>query len=161
MRKQILDSNGAAPGDAPASPTLDIPALATALVSSEDPDHPVENAFDGRCGPGASRWVAAAPGEASLTLAFDTPQTIQRVILEIEEQALERTQALTLAVSSDGGHSYRELLRQEYTFSPSGATFEREDWAIGAAGVTHLRVAIRPDKSGRPCHASLTTLSLS
>src|SRR5262247_4948538 len=30
-------------------------------------------------------------------------------------------------------------LRQEFTFSPSGTTFERENWSVPAEGVTHLR----------------------
>jgi len=33
----------------------DIGAIATVFVSSEDPDHPIEHAFDAEEGPGASR----------------------------------------------------------------------------------------------------------
>ena len=43
-----------------------------------------------------------------------------------------------------------KLLRQEYNFSPPGTTFEREDWAVPAEGVTHLRLVIRPDKGASP-----------
>jgi hypothetical protein len=104
--------------------------------------------------------VAAEPGEQVLILAFDTAQTIRRVSLEIEELACSRTQELELSVSSDGGQTYRELCRQEYTFSPPGTTFEREDWSVTAEGVTHLRLRITPDKGGKPCRATLTSLSL-
>ena len=52
------------------------------------------------------------------------------------------------------------MLRQEYNFSPPGTTFEREDWAVTAAGVTHLRLQIKPDKGGKPCRATLTSLVL-
>jgi hypothetical protein len=38
--------------------------------------------------------------------------------------------------------------------SPPGATFEREQW-----GVTLLRLVIKPDKGGKPCRASLTSLT--
>jgi hypothetical protein len=65
-----------------------------------------------------------------------------------------------LAVSHDGGSTYRELLRQEFNFSPSGTTFEREEWTTAAGEVTHLRLCIKPDKGDWPCRASLTTLSL-
>jgi hypothetical protein len=82
------------------------------------------------------------------------------VSLEIEETQTDRTQELQLSVSSDGGQTYRELLRQEYTFSPGGATFEREEWALGGEAVTHLRLWIKPDKGGRPGRASLTSLAL-
>jgi hypothetical protein len=139
---------------------LDVAALATVEVTSETADHPVENAFDSRRGPGGSRWVAATPGEQTLLLAFDTPQSIRQVVLEAEENRESRTQELQLAVSHDGGQSYREVLRQEFNFAPTGATFEREEWTIAAEAVTQLRLCIKPDKAGRPCHASLTTLSL-
>jgi hypothetical protein len=158
MRKQILQST---PTSADASPgELDIAALATAFITSETTEHPIEQAFDGRRGPGGSRWVAATPGEQTLILAFDAPQRIHRVALEVEETEMDRTQELQLAVSGDGGQTYRELLRQEYTFSVPGTTFEREDWALDGAAVTHLRLWIKPDKSGRPCRASVTSLAL-
>lgn len=159
MRKQILGQES--PPDPTAEPgELDISALATALVSSEAAEHPVENAFDGRRGPGGSRWIAEVPGEQTLILAFDDPQTLRRVVLEIEEPEAGRTQELQLSVSEDGGRNYRELIRQEYTFSPPGTTFEREDWSITAERVTHLRLSLKPDKGGRPCRAALTSLRL-
>jgi hypothetical protein len=55
---------------------------------------------------------------------------------------------------------YREVLRQEYNFSPTGATFEREDWEVPARGVTHLRLVIRPDKGGNLFRATITSLAL-
>jgi hypothetical protein len=158
MRKQILTSNPAT--SAPVPGELDVAALAAVAVTSETADHPVENAFDHRRGPGGSRWIAATPGEQTLILAFDAPQNIRQVSLEVEENQDSRTQELQLAASHDGGKSYRELLRQEFNFAPSGTTFERETWTIAAEAVTHLQLCIKPDKGGRPCRASLTTLSL-
>lgn len=159
MRKRILDPGRAtAPGRD--RDELDVAAIATALVTSEAGDHPVEHAFDGQGGPGASRWMAGAPGEQTLILEFDTARAIRRVRLEIEEPDTSRTQEIALAVSADGGGTYRELLRQEYTFSPPHTTFEAEDWGVAAPGTTHLRLWIKPDKSGRPCRAALTSLRL-
>lgn len=158
MRKQILKSNGAKPAPFPGE--LDVALLATLAVTSESADHPVENIFDNRRGPGGSRWVAGTPGEQTLLLAFDAPQNIRQVSLEVEEMWDSRTQELQLAVSQDGGNTYRELLRQEFNFAPPGTTFEREEWVIAAEQVTHLRLCIKPDKGNRPCRASLTTLSL-
>ncbi len=158
MRKQILQSNSAT--TAPSPGELDIAALATVAVTSETPDHPVENAFDNQREPGGSRWIAATPGEQTLILAFDAPQNIRQVMLEVEENHDSRTQELQLGVSHDGGNTYRELLRQEFNFSPSSTTFEREEWTVASEQVTHLRLCIKPDKGGRPCRASLTTLSL-
>jgi len=159
VRKQIIRSTSPA-GPTSGSRGVDISDLATVLVTSETPTFPVENVFDDRRGPGGSRWVAAEPGEQILTIAFDAPQTIQRVVLEIEEQEVERTQELQLSVSENGGQTYDELRRQEYTFSPSGATFEREEWSLPAREVTHVRLWIKPDKGNRFCLATLTSLVL-
>ena len=76
------------------------------------------------------------------------------------ELAVSRTQELSVSVSSDGGRIYRELVRQEFNFSPPGTTFERELWSTPAGAVTHLRLANRPDKGGRVGRASLTALTL-
>jgi hypothetical protein len=158
LRKQIIKAPGATSGATPGE--IDIAAVATVLVTSEASDYPVDHAFDGHRGPSGSRWMAGEPGEQTLILAFDAPQAIRRVALEIEELEVARTQELQLAVSGDGGRTYREVLRQEYNFSPPWTTFEREDWAVPAGGVTHLRLQIRPDKGGTPCRASITSLVL-
>src|SRR3954454_7625553 len=142
LRKYIIRAPASA--QIPTPDEIDIAAVATVQVTSEAPEHPVDHAFDAHRGPGGSRWVAGEPGEQTLILAFDAPQAIRRVILEVEELEMARTQELQLAVSTDGGRTYREVLRQEYNFSPAGATFEREDWAVDAEGVTHLRLVIRP-----------------
>src|SRR4051812_15571476 len=158
LRKQIIDAPGATSGATPGE--IDIAAVATVLVTSEAADHPVDHAFDDNRGPGGSRWVAGEPGEQTLILAFDAPQAIRRVVLEVEETEVARTQELHLTLSTDGGRTYREVLRQEYNFSPPGTTIEREDWTVPAAGVTHLRLQIRPDKGGKPCRATVTSLVL-
>src|SRR3954447_25383409 len=142
LRKQIIQAPGATSGATPGE--IDIAAVATVLVTSEAAEHPVDHAFDDSRGPGGSRWMAGEPGEQTLILAFDAPQPIRRVALEVEETEIARTQELQIAVSTDGGQSYREVLRQEYNFSPPGTTFEREDWALNSETVTHVRFVIRP-----------------
>ena len=137
-----------------------IPELATVLVTSEAAEHPVDCLFDGHDGPGGTRWVAAVDGEQELILAFDTPQTIREVGLETEELQASRTQVLTLALSQNGGRTYREILRQEFNFSPPGTIFERERWTVPATMVSHLRVTIQPDKGGKLGRASLTSLTI-
>ena len=159
MRKQILSTQPSLTTP-PASGELDVVRLATALVSSEAETHPIEHAFDAQRGPGGSRWMAGSEGDQTLILAFDAPQTIGQIILEVEETEVSRTQELQLAVSTDGGQTYREIVRQEFNFSPPHTGFEQEQWRINAGEVTHLRVQIQPDKSGRPCRASLTSVVL-
>jgi hypothetical protein len=158
LRKQFIDPSPASPIPIPGE--IDIAAVATVLVTSESPEHPIDRAFDALSGPGGTRWVAGEVGEQTVILAFDAPLSIRRVALEVEEMEVPRTQEIQLAVSDDGGQTYRELVRQEYNFSPPGTTFEREDWAVAAGGVTHLRLHIKPDKGGKPCRATITSLGL-
>jgi hypothetical protein len=158
LRKSILTDRSVIGVARPAE--KEVAAIATVLVTSEAPDHPIDNAFDDHRGPGGSRWVAAELGEQRLILAFDTPQTIRTIIVEVEETEVSRTQELQVSVSFDGGQSFQELRRQEYVFSPPGTTFEREEWAVTADGVTHLQLVIKPDKGGTPYRATLTTLVL-
>jgi hypothetical protein len=158
IRKQIIGPFAAPPAPTPGE--IDVAAVATVLVTSEDTSHPVDHAFDNHGGPGGTRWIAGEPGEQTLILVFDAPQAIRRVALEVEEPGVARTQELQLAFSTDGGRTYREVLRQEYNFSPAGAMFEREDWTLNAEGVTHMRLVIRPDKGHKPCRATITSLLL-
>ena len=158
LRKHLLADWPVEPVPEPGE--KDIAALATVWVTSEAVDYPIDNVFDNHRGPGGSRWVAGTPGPQKLLLAFDVPQTLHLLHLEVEERAVSRTQELQVAISRDGGHTYQTLLHQEYTFSPPGTTFERETWAIPAEGVTHLQLVITPDKGGTPCYAILTTLAL-
>lgn len=156
LRKQIVGPSPAAP---PAD-VKDIAALATVLVTSETPGHPIDHAFDARGGRGGTRWVAGTDGEQTVTLAFDAPQAIRQIIVEVEEPEASRTQVLSASLSEDAGASYRELVRQEFNFSPPGTTFEREEWTVTAPAVTHLRLVIRPDKAGASGRATLTTLAI-
>jgi hypothetical protein len=63
-------------------------------------------------------------------------------------------------VSTDGGQSYREILRQQYNFSPPGMMREFEDYAVDLAGVTALELKIVPDISGGDARASLAQLRI-
>jgi hypothetical protein len=61
--------------------------------------------------------------------------------------------------SDEGGRTYRQILVQEYNFSPRGATFQREDQHFDLRQVTRLRLTIIPNKSGSG-PATLTILRL-
>jgi hypothetical protein len=62
--------------------------------------------------------------------------------------------------SAGGGRSFREVVRQQYNFSPAGATREAEDYEVALDGVTALELVITPDVSGGPARASLERLRL-
>jgi hypothetical protein len=158
LRKQIIGGRVVTPAHHPDE--IDIVATATVSVTSEAAQHPIDNAFDDSRGPGGSRWVAGGPGEQTLIVAFDSPRMIGHITLEVEEREVARQQVIWVSVSSDGGRTYRELLRQEYVFSPPGTTFEREEWTVREEEVTHLQLVIKPDKGGKPCQATLVSLAL-
>ena len=46
-------------------------------------------------------------------------------------------------------------MRQQYTFSPGGATSEIEELEVDLAGVTVLELTIIPDQGRGQVHASL------
>lgn len=139
---------------------IDIAGCATVAYSSENPEHPVEHLFDGRSGPGATRWISArADTIEHIVLEFDQPQTISRLVYEVEETERERTQEVRVEVSEDGGRTFRQILVQEYTFSPRGATYQREEQRFGHLQASHLRLTIVPNKNGSGT-ATLTTLRL-
>jgi hypothetical protein len=156
MRKRII---GRGPREVPAAQPgwLDLDLLAQVEITSEDVDYPIEAALIPGAGPG---WRAAQPGEQLIRLLFDKPRSLRRIHLMFHEGEQERTQEFVLRWSPDGGQSYREILRQQYNFSPPGATREVEDYEIDLDGVTVLELQIVPDISGGSARASLGQLRL-
>ena len=156
LRKRPLEANAATS----AADEIDIAGCAAIAYTSEDPAHPVEHLFDGRSGAGATRWMSARPDTTEhIVIEFDRPQAISRLVYEVEETMRERTQEIRVEVSEDGGRSYRQILVQEYNFSPGGATYQREEQRFNLRQVTHLRLTIVPNKSGSGT-ATLTALRL-
>lgn len=135
---------------------LDLEALATVEVGSEDPALPVEGALL----PGGRGWRAGEPGAQVLRLLFDEPQRVRRVWIAFEEPAVERTQEFVLRFSDDGGRSYREIVRQQWNFSPGGASREVEDYRVDLAGVTAIELRVVPDVQNEAAVASLARLRL-
>ena len=154
LRKRQLEAGQATS----AAGEIDIASCATIAYSSENPAHPVEHLVDGRSGPGATRWLSARPDVTEqIVVEFDQPQTISRLVYEVEEARCERTQEVRLEVSEDGGRTYRQILVQEYTFSPAGATYQREEQRFNLHQVGQLRLTIIPNKAGSGT-ATLTSL---
>jgi hypothetical protein len=158
LRKRPLEAEAAT--SVRAADEIDIAGCATIAYSSEDPAHPVEHMLDGMSGPGATRWVSARPDAVEhIVIEFDRPRPIVRFVYEVEETLREHTQEVRVEVSEDGAQSYRQILVQEYNFSPGGATYQREDQRFNLRQVTHLRLTLVPNKSGSGT-ASLTALRL-
>lgn len=134
---------------------LDLERLACVEISAEEAGHPVEEAL--RIGGGG--WRAGASGPQTLRLHFEAPQRLQHIRLHFEERQRVRTQEFVLRWSADG-KSFREIVRQQWNFSPSGSTSETETYVVALADVSVLELYIVPDTSAGDARASLTELRI-
>jgi hypothetical protein len=156
MRKNIIVPGGQ---DAvtPADEWLDLDLLARVEVTSEDPGHPIESALIPNRGPG---WIAAGAGSQIVRLRFDKPQRVRRVWLHFAEPGDGRTQEFVLRWGTADDQPTREIVRQQWTFSPGGSTHETEDYRVDLWGVTVLELAISPHISGGEARASLAEMRI-
>ena len=156
MRKRIItrDTRDVAPPD---QNWLDLENLAEAELTSEDASHPIESALRPGEGPG---WRASESGQQTVRLLFDKPLRVRRIRLVFQEDEQARTHEFVLRWSSDGGQSYRDIVRQQYNFSSPHNTLEIEDFAVDLVGLTALELSIVPDISGGPARASVAQLCL-
>jgi hypothetical protein len=126
-------------------------------VTSEEKAYPIEFALlsddNENCG-----WRAATPGTQIIRLIFDEPQTLRRIWLVFEDTDSTRTQEFVLRWSPGTGHSFREIVRQQWNFSPSGSIREIEDYTVDLSEVAVLELIIVPDKADREARASLRSL---
>ena len=156
MRKRII--NQEPPNVAPVDQGwLDLQSLAQVELTSEDAANPIEAALVPSGGLG---WRAAQAGGQTIRLLFDELQRVKRIQLLFHEGKQVRTQEFVLRWSPDGGQSYREIVRQQYNFSPPSVTREFEDYAVDLAGVTALELRIVPDIGGGDARASVAQLRI-
>jgi hypothetical protein len=156
MRKRLIhDTRDAVVSSPP--PWLDVEHMLHIELKSEDPACPIEAALLPGASPG---WRAAHPGTQVIRFVFDRPQRLHHLHLVFVEEQQARTQEFVVQWSADGGQSYREIVRQQYTFSPPGMTREVEDYAVHLDGITVLAIRIMPDITGGDARATLGALRL-
>jgi hypothetical protein len=136
---------------------LDVERMASVEVTSEENGYPIESALLGAENRG---WRAATSGPQTIRLIFDEPQNFNRIWLVFEDSENTRTQEFVLRWSPDSGHSFREIVRQQWNFSPPESVREAEDYAVELSAVSVLELIIVPDKSGGAARASLESLRL-
>ncbi|GKS58829.1 hypothetical protein YTPLAS18_23560 [Nitrospira sp.] len=156
MQKRITPSDRVGDG-VPDDQWLDLDRLAEVELTSEDASCPIEDALVTGKGPG---WRAADRGTQTIRLRFGTPQRIRRIWLKFEESERTRSQEYVVRWSSDSGRTYRDLFRQQWNFSPQGASREIEDHRTELHNVTTLELVINPDISGGDSLASLARMRL-
>jgi hypothetical protein len=157
MRKRLITTTSP---DAPHLDEgwLDLYSAATVEVTSEAREYPVESALV----LGEMRgWRAADSGTQTIRLIFDQPRKLTRISLVFEESETERTQEFVLRWSGDGGRSFREVVRQQWNFSPANTTREIEEYHVELSEVTVLELVIVPDISRGAARASLKSLRVS
>lgn len=156
MRKSIVSLPKASTASPSSDGGLDLEQIASVEISSEDPQHPFENALQGGK---AGGWRAADPGPQVIRLNFDHPQSIRRIRLEFREERRERSQEFAVFASS-ATHQKREVVRQQWTFSPGGSATEVEDYAVDLADVLSLELDIDPGRHDKLAIATLESIAI-
>ena len=159
MRKRLTTSSPI-PQDTPHLDEgwLDLDRAAVVEVTSEEKEYPVEAALVSEEMRG---WRAAESGTQTIRLLFDQPQKLRRISLVFEETEMQRTQEFFLRWSVDRGHSFREIVRQQWNFSPPDTMREIEEYRVEISDVTVLELVIVPDISRGSARASLKRLRVS
>jgi hypothetical protein len=134
---------------------MDVERIASVEVSSEQTDYPIESALllEEKKG-----WRAATSGTQTIRLIFDEPQKLRRILLVFEDTENSRTHEFVVRWSPDMEGSFREIVRQQWNFSPPDSVRETEDYAVELSEVKVLELVIIPDKSGGEVRASLVSL---
>lgn len=138
---------------------LPLEKIASVEISSEDPNFPIEHALSEA---GKGGWRASAFGPQRIRLIFDQPQNIRRIQVHFVEKDAERSQEFWMLALV--GDDLRDVVRQQWNFSPQGTTEELEDYRVDLSGVNALELRIDPDRAHDPLQsrhaASLEKLRL-
>lgn len=155
MRKSALNGDSSVQQRPSPDDWLDLEHVASLEISSEDPAHPFEHALLGEETEG---WKSGEPGLQTIRLKFDEPRFIRRIRLDFRESRAERSQEFTLSAIT--GDQRREIVRQQWTFSPTGSTIEVEDYSVNIPNVSILELSIDPGRHDKQSHASLQSIAI-
>jgi hypothetical protein len=154
MRKSVLAPVHPAEPRPSLDAWLDLESLASLEISSEDPAHPFEHALRGE----TEGWKSTDPGLQTIRLKFDEPQNIRRIRLEFHESQHERAQEFSISAITDG--QKRQVVRQQWAFSPTGSTIEVEDYTVNLPNVSALEIEIDPGRHDKSAHATLHSIAI-
>lgn len=151
MRKHIV--NPTQPNSSGTSEEwLNLEEIAQVEVSSEDPQYPIESAFQHGESPG---WRASQPGKQTIRLLLDEPKDLRRIWLRFSESQVERTQQFTLRWADSQTGPFTEIVRQQWNFNPRNSTMEVEDYKVDLHHVLALELTIDPDLGKNQAFATL------
>jgi hypothetical protein len=156
MRKKLIllaaSSNALANQD-----WLDLESLAQVELTSEEVGHPIESAFLPNT---ENNWIATEQGQQTIRLLFDRPQRISCIRLQFREEEQARTQEFLLRYATDLDKPYKDIVRQQYNFSPPETSHQIENYTVNLEDVAVIELQITPDISGGTARASLAGLQL-
>jgi hypothetical protein len=126
-------------------------------VTSEADGYPLEGALlnDERQG-----WRAGVPGIQTIRLLFDAPQTIQTIRVVFKEEEIVRTQEFVLRWLPYGMGSWKDIVRQQWNFSPPNTVHEYEEYTVELSSAAALELTINPDIDRGEARASLERLQV-
>jgi len=134
---------------------IDLERSAFVNTTSEHPQHPFKDALRGQQSDG---WRASEPGPHTICVRFDKPTPVRRIHLEFREYRVARTQEFTLCAVAGGRK--RQIVRQQWTFSPEGSVAEIEDYVVDLAAVTAIELNINPGRHDTQVFASLQSFAI-
>jgi hypothetical protein len=159
MRKEIIGHSTKPEKSHEEADWLDLEPIARVELTSEDPAFPIENALGTNPERNEIGWRAATPGPQTIALIFTVPTHLRRIFMHFIERETEREQEFVLRYSS-AKETAREIVRQQWNFSPTGSTQEIEDYTVDLEGVTKLELVIDPDRGRGHARATLNALRL-
>jgi hypothetical protein len=157
MRKQLVGQETKAVVKVPDEKWLDLNALAHVDLTSEDSAHPIENALD--LGNLADGWRADSLGPQTIRIHFDKPQAVRLIHLRFVERDHERAQEFLLSCVRNG-EAKREIVRQQWSFTPNGSNEQVENYLVNATDVVTVELVIDPDRGLNRTPASLAELRI-
>ncbi len=159
MRKEVVGQKTVAEKAQAAAEWLDLASIARVQLTSEDPAFPIENALSTNPTLNELGWRAIGPGVQTITILFDVPQRLRRIVVHFVERNMERSQEFLLLYSS-AQETDRDIVRQQWTFSPNGSPQEIEDYPVELESVAKLELVIDPDRGRRNSVATLSALRI-
>jgi hypothetical protein len=105
-------------------------------------------------------WTADCSGEQLIEVRFRQPTPVSHLRVTCSEFEQSRTQEMTIWASLHRGEQHREVLRQQFNFSPDGATQEVEEYALQLEAVSAIQLRIVPSIDGRLAVARVKELRL-
>ena len=106
---------------------LELERVARVEVTSEAEGYPVEGAL---LDVGQRGWRANEPGIQTVRLLFDHSQTIRLIRVVFKEEKSARTQEFMLRWLAEGTDAWKDIVRQQWNFSPPQTAIECEEYKV-------------------------------